>query len=68
MQEKGVVTMAYSEATKRATMKYLKEKTDDIRLRTPRGTKDRWREFAEARGMSMTQFVVACVEKVIEDA
>lgn len=58
--------MAYTEATKRATIKYLKEKTDDIRLRTAKGTKERWREYAEARGMSMTQFVIACVEEKMQ--
>ena len=58
--------MAYTEATKRAAIKYLKEKTDDIRLRTAKGTKERWREYAEARGMSMTQFVVACVEEKMQ--
>lgn len=57
--------MAYTEAQKRATEKYIKEKTDDIRLRTPLGTKARYRAEAERRGMSMTKFIMQCVEKEI---
>ena len=32
----------YTEAQKNASIKYLKEKTDSIQIRTPKGTKDRW--------------------------
>ena len=56
----------YTEAQKNATMKYLQEKTDDIRLRMPKGTKDRWKAAAEAAGYrSMTQFVQDVVEAAI---
>lgn len=55
----------YTEAQKKASMKYLQEKTDDIRLRVPKGTKDRWKEAAEARGISMTQLVLEAVEVAI---
>ena len=47
-------------------MKYMQEKTDDSRLRLPRGTKDRWRAAAQAAGYaSMTQYVQAVVEAAI---
>ena len=56
----------YTDAQKRATMKYMQDKTDDIRLRLPRGTKDRWRAAAQAAGYaSMTQYVQAVVEAAI---
>ena len=58
--------MAYTEAQKKATIKYLKEKTDDIRLRVPKGTKEVWKAEAEKRGKSMTQFVVDTVQKEID--
>ena len=58
--------MAYTEAQKKASIKYMAEKTDDIRLRVPRGLKEKYKEEAEKRGLSMTQFVVSCVEKEIE--
>ena len=57
----------YTEAQKKASMKYLQEKTDDIRLRLPKGTKERWKAAADAAGVSMTQFVRDAVEKEIAD-
>ena len=38
----------YTEAQKAASQKYLGEKTDSIQIRTPKGTKQRWREAATA--------------------
>ncbi len=59
--------MAYTEAQKKASIKYMSEKTDDIRLRVPKGLKDKYRTEAEKRGISMTQFIVNCVEKEIKN-
>lgn len=57
----------YNENTKKATMKYLKEKTDLIRLRVPLGTKERWRVYAVSHGYgSMTKFVVSVIENEIK--
>ena len=55
----------YNEAQKKATMKYLKEKTDDIRIRVPKGMKDRWKEYAESQGKSLNQFIIDVVEEKI---
>lgn len=53
----------YTEAQKRASIKYMQEKTDDIRLRVPKGTKDRWKAAAERAGAdSMTKFVMDAVD------
>lgn len=60
--------MAYTESQKRATIKYLNEKTDDIRLRVKAGLKAKYKAEAEKRGMSMTQFIVSCVEKEIKNS
>lgn len=59
--------MPYTEAQKRASIKYMKENTDDIRLRVPKGTKDRWKDAASAAGVSMTQYVVEAVEEKIKE-
>ena len=56
----------YTEAQKNATMKYLQERTDDIRLRLPKGTKERWKAAADAEGVSMTKFVQDVVEAAIK--
>ena len=58
--------MAYTEAQKKASIKYMAEKTDDIRLRVPKGLKDKYKAEAEKRGESMTQFIISCVEKEIK--
>lgn len=59
--------MPYTEAQKRASIKYMAEKTDDIRLRVPKGYKERFKKEAEKRGMSMTQFIIQSVEKNINE-
>ena len=46
-------------------MKYLAEKTDDIRLRVPKGTKDKWKHCASLSGKSMTVYVCDAVERQI---
>lgn len=58
--------MSYTEAQKKASIKYMTEKTDDIRLRVPKGLKEKYKEEAEKRGKSMTQFIIDCVEKDIK--
>ena len=58
--------MTYTEAQKNAIVKYLNEKTDDIRLRVPKGKKELYKKEAEKRGISMTQFICQCVEEAIE--
>ena len=55
----------YTDAQKKASIKYLKEKTDSIQIRTIKGTKDRWRSTAEAHNKSLNQFIVDAVEKEI---
>lgn len=57
--------MPYTEAQKKASIKYMTEKTDDIRLRVPKGLKEKYKAEAEKRGSSMTQFIISCVEKEI---
>ena len=59
--------MPYTEAQKRASIKYMAEKTDDIRLRVPKGYKERFKKEAEKRGISMTQFIIQSVEKSINE-
>ena len=56
----------YTDAQKRASMKYMQDKTDDIRLRVPKGTKERWKEAADQQGVSMTKYVVDIVDAHIQ--
>lgn len=58
----------YTEAQKNASIKYLKEKTDSIQIRTPKGTKERWKNAAADRGKSLNQFIVDTMNsKIGED-
>ena len=56
----------YTDAQKKASIKYLKEKTDSIQIRTPKGTKERWRAAATASEKSLNQFIADAVECEIE--
>lgn len=56
----------YTEAQKKASLRYMQEKTDDIRIRAPKGTKEHWRAAAEAAGMSLNQYVIKTINEKIE--
>ena len=53
--------MTYSESQKRATMKYQREKMDQIAIRVKKGDRDRLIAEAETQGQSMAQYVVQAV-------
>ena len=55
----------YTEAQKAASIKYLRDKTDSIQIRTPKGTKDIWKAAAEEQGISLQQFIIQAVEAAI---
>ena len=56
----------YTDAQKNASIKYLKEKTDSIQIRTPKGTKDRWKAAADKVSVSLNRFIVDAVESAIK--
>lgn len=41
---------------------YMKEKYDVISIRVPKGDRERYKELAKARGLSLTQFFIQSVE------
>lgn len=45
--------------------KHQAEKLDDIKLRPPKGSKDRWREAAAKEGKSLQRYIIDLVEKDI---
>lgn len=52
----------YNDAQKRASIKYLSEKTDDIRVRVPKGKKAEYKAQAEAHGLSLNAYIVKLIE------
>ena len=53
----------YSEAQKRATEKYIKEKRDRINIVVNKGVRDAWRRDAEKFGKSLNGFIIEAVEE-----
>lgn len=60
--------MAYSEAQKRATMKYMKENYDELRVRVKKGGKQIIESAAKTQKMSLAAYVKEAVnEKLNRD-
>lgn len=54
------------EQRKAANERYL-AKLDEIRIRVPKGEKDKWKLAASSRGKSLNQFIVDSVEKEMDE-
>ena len=57
---------APSEAQKRATAKWQKEKVEDITFRVPKGRKAVFKECAEKCGESLNAFLLRAAEEAVE--
>ena len=56
------------ERNKNAIKKYIAEKTDDIRVRAPKGTKEEWKAYAESKGVSLNALIIQLMrEKMNSD-
>lgn len=55
--------MAYSEAQKRASMKWDKENYDRVYLTVPKGMKQEIEEVAKAQGMSMRAYILEAINE-----
>ena len=53
----------YTDAQKKASIKYLAEKTDSIQIRVPKGDKEVWKNAAAARGLSLNQLLIQLMER-----
>lgn len=53
--------MSYNEAQKKATMKYQKEKLEQIAIRVPKGDRATLKAEAEQVGQSMAQYIIQAV-------
>lgn len=52
----------YNETAKKATMKYMAEKRENLNLNFPKGKKAIYRAYAKSRGMSVTELIVQLIE------
>ncbi len=55
--------MPYSEAQKRATLKYRAKAYDRIEIQVPKGTKSIYAEQAKTHGMSLNAYIISLLEK-----
>lgn len=55
--------MAYNEKAKERTIKYMNERRDKLTLNLPKGDKERYKNHAESKGMSLTGLIVELIEK-----
>ena len=53
--------MAYSEAQKRATMKYMSTNLEEVRFRVKKGERAMLQEEAKSNGQSMSQYLIQAV-------
>lgn len=58
--------MSASEAQKRATAKWQKEKVEEIKFRVPKGRKEVIKSHADRCGESMNAFLLRAVEETME--
>ena len=53
----------YNENSKKASMKYLSENCEKLTLTLKKGTKERWKEYAEKNGESLTVLITRLIEE-----
>ena len=53
----------YDEVAKKATMKYMKEKRENLTLNFAKGKKEIYKAYAKSRGMSLTELFVLLIEE-----
>ncbi len=58
--------MYYNEKRKAITAKYVKVHLDDIKIRVPKGQREKLKAVAAEMGMSMNQMFIKAVEEYIE--
>ena len=58
--------MAYSEAQKKATAKYMKKNLDEIKLRVPKGQKQVIKDIAKGQGDSLNGYIKKAVRTQIK--
>ena len=58
----------YDDKAKARTMKYMKEKRENLNINLPLGDKQRYKAHAERRGKSLTALIVDLLEQDIQNA
>ena len=58
----GIGDIMYNENAKNRTMKYMKESRDKLTLNLPKGKKEEYKEYAQSKGMSLTELIMSLID------
>ena len=58
--------MPVSNAQQKAVSKYMKENYDEIKIRIPKGKKEKIQAYAKAQNQSVNAFIWEAIQKIIE--
>lgn len=67
IRKKRKIMSKYSDKQKEHTMNYIKNNLDEIKIRVPKGNKDKYKALAEKNGMSLTQLIVSLLEEKMSE-
>ena len=59
--------MTYTEASKNATMKYQKDKLEQIAIRVPKGKRDEYNQLAKRMDISLTKLITNYLDSLIDE-
>lgn len=57
----------YDEKSKARTMKYMKEKRENLNINLPMGAKAKYKQYAESKGKSLTALILELLDKEMQD-
>lgn len=57
----------YDEKSKIRTMKYMKEKRENLNINIPKGKKEELKKYAESKGKSLTALILELIEKEMHE-
>ena len=52
----------YNENAKNRTIRYMKGSRDKLNINLPKGKKDEYKEYAQSKGMSLTELIMSLIE------
>lgn len=55
--------MAYTQASNKAVQRYSKKTYDQLAIRLKKGDRERYKEYAAQRGMSLASYIISLIEK-----
>lgn len=59
--------MPYNEAAKKATRKYIEKNYDRFNMQMKKGLKEKYRNHAQKKGMSLNAYIIYLLEKDMEE-